>query len=305
MTLKWEVGSPMLTRAKSLWDRGVRRSGIARALSREFNVEITPNMIAGLTTRYNWHAASRPPVPLSSNSAAIRDSGTKYPSRVRSVPEPAPRSTLTATDSGHLLISGRNQRKLGVWIEKGDWKGMPVFSLALEERATCPSTCACWSTCYGNSMHLAIRYRHGSALERGLERELAELQALAPIGFVVRLHLLGDFYSVEYVELWAEWLKKYPALRVFGYTAWGRRTDIGRAVARLAHRYWDRFAVRLSSSEPGPERAVTIWGEPPAGTDGIVCPAERGLSASCATCGLCWSPSFRHRPIFFMAHGGR
>jgi hypothetical protein len=35
----------------------------------------------------------------------------------------------------------------------------------------------------------------------------------------MRVHNLGDFYSVEHVELWRTLLERHPALRVWGYTA--------------------------------------------------------------------------------------
>ena len=34
--------------------------------------------------------------------------------------------------------------------------------------------------------------------------------------------MLGDFYSVEYVDLWAEALVAFPALNVFGFNTTAR-----------------------------------------------------------------------------------
>src|SRR4051812_29502603 len=51
-----------------------------------------------------------------------------------------------------LLIDGHNSRKIGKRVTKGRYKGFFIFTLTLEERATCPSTCLEWKTCYGNSM---------------------------------------------------------------------------------------------------------------------------------------------------------
>ena len=70
-------------------------------------------------------------------------------------------------------------------------------------------------------------------------------------GFAVRLHNLGDFYSVEYVELWRKLLERHPALHVWGYSArWQVESDpIAAALASLASDVgWDRFAVRLSNA---------------------------------------------------------
>lgn len=145
-----------------------------------------------------------------------------------------------------ILVSGWNNAKVGKWVEKGRWAGMPIWCLTLEERATCPQSCHHWLTCYGNGMNWARRNRPGEALERGLEIELAGLQRKHPRGFVVRLHILGDFYSIGYVEAWGRFLDTFPALRVFGFTARLPGTPIGNAVQDLARRRWDRFAIRVS-----------------------------------------------------------
>ena len=105
----------------------------------------------------------------------------------------------------------------------------------------------------GNSMHLAQRMQSGPDLEWRLEREIALLDIEHPGGFVVRLHILGDFYSVGYVQMWTRLLDQHPALHVFGYTA---RHDAGDPIAvaliELVKRQWDRFAVRFSNAQFAP-----------------------------------------------------
>jgi hypothetical protein len=122
-------------------------------------------------------------------------------------------------DLPRLLISGHNSRKIGRTVMKGKWRGFPIFTLTLEERATCPRTCAEWVSCYGNNMNWARRIKNDRAFEERLWEELAAKQKAHPAGFVVRLHILGDFYSADYTEIWAEAMEAYPALNVFGYTA--------------------------------------------------------------------------------------
>jgi hypothetical protein len=78
---------------------------------------------------------------------------------------------------------------------------------------------------------------------------LARIEAAAgaaPGGFMVRLHVLGDFYSTDYVQLLAVALTAFPALHVFGFTA--RDPAIlrsARCCMRMAKRDWERFAVRF------------------------------------------------------------
>lgn len=200
-----------------------------------------------------------------------------------------------------LLVSGLNSRKIGGKVMKGRWAGMPIFTLTLEERATCPLSCLEWRTCYGNNMHFARRHIAGEALERRLRAELDALQAKHPRGFVVRLHVLGDFYSVDYVRLWAVALARLPALRIFGYTARPPETDIGAEVMRLTAD--DRVWIRFSGIDAGGLGALTI--DAAADSAHVICPAQRkkpdgsDVTDCCATCALCWTMD---RTVEFLRH---
>jgi hypothetical protein len=184
--------------------------------------------------------------------------------------------------------------KIGRSVKKGVWKGFPIYSLTLEERATCWNGCPQWSVCYGNKMHLAHRFEHGPDLVARLDLELAALQKKHPKGFVVRLHILGDFYSVEYVHKWADFLKRYPALHIYGYTGRQPSSDIGKAVAETRETFFFRFRIRFSGHET---RTIPAF-DPDAG---LLCPAQTSSSENCGTCTLCWSLPF-DRVISFILH---
>lgn len=212
--------------------------------------------------------------------------------------------------SSRVLISGFNSSKIGKKCTKGRWAGMPIFTLTLEERATCPRTCKQWLTCYGNKMHWSRRNPAGPELEHKLNSELRDLQAANPKGFIVRLHVLGDFYSVEYVERWANWLAMYPALRVFGYTARTENDPIGRALRELIRAKWNVFSVRSSGGELGGRPAIPytvvvrdegeiIEAGKRNADKAIICPAQTYKTDCCGTCGLCWQSK---RPIAFLEH---
>jgi hypothetical protein len=121
-----------------------------------------------------------------------------------------------------------------------------------------------------------------------------------PRGFVVRLHVLGDFYSVDYVNQWYRWLTLFPALHIFGYTSWQPSTPIGARIAMLAAHRWARFAVRTSDG-PMLERATRTISDAqsPLKEDAIVCPAQTNQTECCGTCGLCWGTQ---RNIAFLVH---
>jgi hypothetical protein len=224
-------------------------------------------------------------VAISALHPAHRSGRTIFPSRV-----------FDSDEVQRVLKDGHQQRKIGRTVQKGPRRGWPIFTLTLEERATCPRTCAAWAFCYGNGMQAAERLTAGPALEAALWLELAALQDQHPGGFLVRLHILGDFYSLAYVRLWTAALNCFPALHVFGFTARCPETDeIGAALYDLASRAWDRFAVRFSGAE-GPVMASRIGDHD---AEAVMCPAQTGASDCCATCMLCVSSQ---RSILFRRH---
>ena len=96
----------------------------------------------------------------------------------------------------NFFTSGRHNRKIGQTVMKGRLKGFPIYQLSLEERATCPRDCTHWLDCYGNTMGWGRRVKHGPELEAALPGEVQAFSEQHPAGFLLRLHGLGDFYSV-------------------------------------------------------------------------------------------------------------
>lgn len=215
--------------------------------------------------------------------------------------------------SMRFLVSGANNAKIGKTVERGDWAGMPVFTLTLQERATCPRSCEQYRSCYGNAMQWPNRWDHQDPeFLPTLAAEVVTLGRANPKGFVVRLHVLGDFFSVRYVYFWADLLARVPSLRIYGYTA---RTildpdpesvKIARALGVMTDKLWDRFAVRTSSSdaEAAPSRAIVVETAEEAQDRGaILCPAQVEKTQTCGTCALCWTPYAREKVIAFLRHG--
>lgn len=210
--------------------------------------------------------------------------------------------------SPRFLVTGHNNPKTGRAVLKGEWAGFPIYTLTLEERRTCPRSCLQWRGCYGNSMHWPRRNdaTHPDFIA-ALAAEVITKAREHPAGFVVRLHVLGDFFSVPYVKAWGHLLAMLPNLRVWGYTA--RRVDdpdeesaaIAREIDKL-RADWSRFAIRTSHGEPGRERSIVV-DQDPHRPDVIVCPAQTDSTAACMTCGLCWAPGARAKTIAFIRHG--
>lgn len=239
---------------------------------------------------------------LRADHPAVVAGRTLFPSRV-----------IAVADAPRVLVSGYNNAKIGRVVEKGPWAGMPIYTLTLEERATCPRTCLQWRSCFGNAMPMPRRHRAGPDLVAALDRELAILADAHPRGFVVRLHILGDFYSLAYAIEWECWLANIQQLRVFGYTARLPGTEIGDQIARMNAGYPNRWAVRFSvarNAPVGPMQVGTVWN----GRDGMPgaerigetpCPQQSDKTATCGTCGACWAAPLKGRRITFVGHGMR
>jgi len=241
----------------------------------------------------------RPSRPLNGKSATmppwqhpqIMSGHTLYPGTVRS-----------AKDGNRwALKSGINNRKIGGEVLTGKWATLPVYTLTLEERATCPETCRHWRSCYGNHMDLADRLQAGPDLESRLAAEVEFLDIKHFNGFVVRLHVLGDFYSVEYVELWRRLLREYSTLRIWGYTARIDKNDpIAAALVCVANEFgWDRLAIRLSNAPTESRSSIVVEHPKLAPRDSTVCRQEVDRKANCGACALCWESEKR---IAFIQH---
>lgn len=219
-----------------------------------------------------------------------------------------PKSVLGTWESQRFLVSGANNPKLGRVVTKGPRAGWPIYQVSLEERATCPRSCEQWSTCYGNTMPYARRHAVDEDFLAALKAEVVTVARSHPDGLLVRLHALGDFYSVAYVKAWAALIAMLPNLHVFGYTA--RRHDadgpesrqIAHEIAVLTATNWTQFAIRFSRAEPGAQRAVVVDADPRR-PDVIMCPAQTKDTEACASCGLCWAEPARHKTIAFLRHG--
>lgn len=237
--------------------------------------------------RFTEHTPAGNPHVLGSNHAAVTEGRTLFAAR-RTQPAMMDR----------LLKGGENNCKIGGDVVKGHLRGCKVFTLTLE-RATCPRACAHWASCYGNSMNWPSRIQADGDLMPLLDAELRKLCARHD-RILVRLHVLGDFFSTDYVAFWRDALDRLPGLHVYGYTA-RNGCEIAGAVDWLNEH--PRAWIRFSDGEEGQLRAVTVDSVDQAKAAGaIVCPAQNeppGKSICCGTCALCWSTP---KTIAFLRH---
>ena len=201
----------------------------------------------------------------------------------------------------NMLKRGKQNKKLGDKVTVKMWKGMTMYSLSLEERATCPSDCEQWDNCYGDNMPFAHRFNHNSNnFIDYLGVQLDQLNDKHPDGFVVRLHVLGDFYDGKYIVQWQIWLNQFENLRVFGYTHHKADTQLGNMINNVNRLHPQQFRIRYSDDDSTPFNASVVQTSAEAlARPGIVCPEQSKFTDSCATCGYCWSSD---QPVVFYEH---
>jgi hypothetical protein len=201
----------------------------------------------------------------------------------------------------NLLVSGHSNVKIGRDVRKAKFRGYWIYTLSLEERKTCPPSCRHWQTCYGNNMPFAQRVDHTDPeFLPTLEKEIARLCAMPTrVGALIRLHALGDFFSIEYVDFWMGMLRKHANLAIFGYTARHPVTPIGDAVWLMNRRWPDRCMIRFSDGQLPEMSTVSIGDETGCPPNAFICPEQTGKTRCCATCGACWSTT---KNVAFMEH---
>ena len=199
--------------------------------------------------------------------------------------------------NGRLLKVSSNKKLGKTKIVKGRHKGKYIYSLSLEERKTCPTSCFHWKTCYGNNMPFAHRFMGNDALMKRLDDELNILSTKHKEGILIRLHVVGDFFSVNYVKFWKKMLSKYNGISIFGYTARTPFSEIGKEIAILRSLNWDRFSIRFSNSM---EKISANSEDFANAKQGIVCPEQLDKTKNCASCGLCWNKNIDN--IIFKTH---
>ena len=221
---------------------------------------------------------------MTKTEAAISEGRTLFPMKTKSA------AVLGKTENV-LKIPGKGN-KLGRKITKGKWKGFKIFILTLEERATCPPSCFHWGTCYGNNMPFATRYLVDVWLLHRIWSQLTTLQRKNPLGFAIRLHILGDFFSVEYVEFWRKALNAFPALRIWGYTGRIDKDDPVHVAISSLRRDESRFRIRWSGDVSSPKSALSYDNvevrRMVEEKNAFLCPEQQGKTESCATCCGCW-----------------
>ena len=193
-----------------------------------------------------------------------------------------------------IIKSIKNNRKMGggkySLIQKGKYIGLPFYKISLEERTTCPDTCKIRDKCYGNNMPFAHRIDHTHPLfYNKLALEIDNLNMINPLGYVIRLHELGDFFDGKYIMWWFTNVSRCPKIKLIGFTAHKSDSPMGLSIKLLNS--LDNVDIRFSGED------TVITDEKIDGT--FACPAQISTKINCANCTLCWESDL---PVRFKEH---
>lgn len=227
------------------------------------------------------------------------------PSTVAPMPADATRTrfvsrVLPVWAMGSILVSGHSNVKIGRDVRKGKLRGYRIFTLSLEERATCPTSCEHWRSCYGNAMPFAKRVDHRDpAFLPTLADEIDTLMRKPWPGVLIRLHALGDFYAESYTDFWRKMLTRHERLAIFGYTAHDPFSSMGDDIGMLKLEFPGQAMIRWSNGGRSTMSTVSIKTEADCPPDAFVCPEQTNKTRCCATCGACWSTT---KNVAFLEH---
>lgn len=238
---------------------------------------------------------------LNINHKAIKNKTTKY---VNNIIDDVEKPYKKYSKYPFSIIKESNNIKLGKKVLKGNKKDFKIYTLTLVERNTCSNECEHWLTCYGNNMPFGIRFNPYN--KNFLIRLESDIKTIAnkpnnKKGFLLRLHVLGDFYSKDYVLFWKRMLQLYPNLHIYGYTRnhnnskYLDKRNIAKEIIKLNTLFSTRFYIRFSNKLDIDASANSI----DLGKKGITCLAQIDDKKTCATCTLCWTSK---KPINFITH---
>ncbi len=179
-------------------------------------------------------------------------------------------------------------------ISRGNTKVGKLPSFSLPVLSTCPGkTPFCDRFCYGlRGRFVSERIKQineqryeASLRDDFVDRITLEILKADVAGF--RLHVVGDFYAVAYIDKWIEIARRLPAVAFFGSTRSWRSVylrDRLEAFRDLPNVFMRASVDNTHRDMPG--KGWRLWSVE---GKGVPCPHDSGLVTSCGSCKRCWT----------------
>lgn len=186
---------------------------------------------------------------------------------------------------------------LGVSFGEGNEKLGEIFTFSLPSKITCPGSSKwCREKCYGKRYErrrLKCRnaYDRNLALSKTPEKFSGLMIGVIPrIITSFRIHVSGDFYSIEYIESWIKICSSFSNIQFWAYTrSWNVRTLIA-SLEKLRNLSNVQLFASTDTTMPLPSKGWRIaFIEEDSRAEGILCPAQFNESITCLKCGYCFN----------------
>ena len=179
-------------------------------------------------------------------------------------------------------------------ISNGNTKIGAIPNFSLPAIKTCPGqTDFCAVFCYGLRGHFTHHSRQ-AMLERNYQRSLQDHFASRMIrsiqdnaSKVFRIHVVGDFYTPEYIQKWTMIVDALPSVTFYAYTRSWRCPALKEALGNL--RSHSNCHLLASIDFTHANRPDSSWNTISVEGEGSPCPHDTEMVETCLTCGLCWS----------------
>ena len=199
--------------------------------------------------------------------------------------------------------------KLPVHISAGNTKMGAIPSFSLPSGASCSlsacKTCFC-EGCYARKLeHLRPSVRNAYAENFSLaQNDLFALESYLAWWFgspndprMFRIHVSGDFFSREYLDMWLRVIRSHPGTKLLAFT---KRYDLFAAIGRET--LPENFHPVLSAW-PGVEIPTNLMGYYPVafmqdGRETRVPADAMPCSGNCSACAKCWDLSGGQSVVF-------
>ena len=200
-------------------------------------------------------------------------------------------------------------KRIGAHVSEGNMKVGSIPNWSLTPGRTCSDE-AC-NTCFVQGCYACKAYRQYPQTRKAwdensdlAESKLDKLEPFFDLYFsslaaprFFRVHVAGDFVSIEYAQLWARIAAKHPGTRFLAFTKqWEHVRGID---------FPENFSLVLSGW-PGTEipadlaekyaKAICVDHEEDIPADGFHCPGH------CENCGACWELAKRGQDVYFVKH---
>ncbi|MGW8177247.1 MAG: GP88 family protein [bacterium] len=171
-----------------------------------------------------------------------------------------------------------------------------IANFSLPAMKTCPGkTKFCKRFCYGQrNWYRTERVKQGlwdryfiSLSPQFADRVIGEIKDKKIK--LVRIHTVGDFYSVEYIKKWEKIARACAgSTKFYGYTRSWRVDELRPHLEYLMENFlvWLRASIDYTTHQQKPEGWATFSS---VDGDGKLCPHDSGKVMFCRDCGICWN----------------